>query len=106
MAVILERSLWGFGEAAALRYKTLIRQALRDIAADPERIGSVSRPDLAPGARTYHLRLSRHRVAGDRVKEPRHLVLYRRRDGGIKVARILHDAQDPKRHLSESDWSH
>src|SRR3569833_214668 len=106
MAAILERSLWEFGEAAALRYKTLIHQALRDIGADPERIGSISRPALAPGARTYHLRLSRHRVAGGRVKEPRHLLLYRRRENDVKIARILHDAQDLKKHLSESDWSH
>ncbi|HVY95071.1 MAG TPA: type II toxin-antitoxin system RelE/ParE family toxin [Bryobacteraceae bacterium] len=102
IAAILERSLREFGEAAALRYKALIRQGLRDIQADPERIGSSDRPDLAPGVRTWHLRLSCNRVTGNRVKNPRHRLIYRRRERGIEVIRILHDGQDLKRHLPES----
>jgi plasmid stabilization system protein ParE len=36
------------------------------------------------------------------VKEPRHFLLYRRReDGVIEVARILHDGRDLQRHLPE-----
>jgi toxin ParE1/3/4 len=36
------------------------------------------------------------------VTEPRHFLLYRRReDGVIEVARILHDGRDLARHLPE-----
>jgi toxin ParE1/3/4 len=92
-----------FGEAASLRYGALIGQALLDIEADPERPGSMERPAIPiQGARTYHISLSRTRVSGSRVKDPRHFVLYRRReDGVIEVARLLHDGRDVGRHLPE-----
>jgi toxin ParE1/3/4 len=84
IAAIVKRSLQEFGEAASLRYRTLIRQALLDIQADPERPGSKERPEIMiDGARTYHISLSRARVSGSRVKEPRHFVLCRRREDGI-----------------------
>jgi len=64
--------------AVSLRYRALIGQALLAIEADPERLGSKARPDLlVEGARTYHISLSRTRLAGARVKEPRHFLLYR-----------------------------
>ena len=54
-----------FGEAASRRYGALIRQALLDIEADPERPGSKERREiLTRGARTCHLQLSRSRVSG------------------------------------------
>ena len=92
-----------FGERAAIRYDTLIKQALKDVGADPERPGSKERPEMmVRGARTYHLEFSRNRVSGSRVKDPRHFLLYRRRgDGVIEVARILHDGRDLQRHLPE-----
>jgi toxin ParE1/3/4 len=101
IATIVKRSLQEFGEAASLRYSALIRQALLDIEADPERPGSRECPDIMiDGARTYHLEFSRSRVSGSRVKDPRHFLLYRRRkDGVIEVARILHDSRDLQRHL-------
>jgi toxin ParE1/3/4 len=88
---------------AAARYRALIKQAVRDIGADPERPGSKDRPEIRiKGARTYHLEFSRGGVSGSKVKEPRHFLLYRRReDGVIEVARILHDARDLGRHLPE-----
>ncbi len=62
-------------------YKALIKQAVRDIGADPERLGSKERPEImTKGARTHHLEVSRSRVSGSRVKAPRHFLLYRRRD--------------------------
>lgn len=87
--------------AASLRYRAFIGQALLDLEADPERPGSKARPDLlVEGARTYHLALSRTRSVGARIKEPRHFLLYRRReDGVIEVARVLHDSRDLARHL-------
>ncbi len=103
IAAILKRSLQEFGISASLRYRALIRQALLDIEADPERPGSKERPELmAEGARTYHISLSRTRAASARVKEPRHFLLYRRReDGVIEVARVLHDGRDLARHLPQ-----
>jgi len=90
-----------FGQRAAGRYQALLTQALRDIEADPERAGSRDRPEIQlAGARTYHLALSRDRVAGQRVRTPRHFLLYwRRRDGVIVVARVLHDSMDLSRHV-------
>ena len=92
-----------FGARAAIRYDALIKQALNDIAADPERPGSNERPELMlTGLRTYHLRFSRNRVSGPSVKAPRRFLVYRRRDGGVvEVARILHDNRDLARHLPD-----
>ena len=36
-----------FGKRARVRYAALLKQGLRDIAADPDRPGSQDRPDLA-----------------------------------------------------------
>jgi toxin ParE1/3/4 len=60
---ILNWSRKEFGETAAARYKAPIKQALRDIGADPERPGSTKRPEiLIEGARTYHLWQPRRRI--------------------------------------------
>jgi toxin ParE1/3/4 len=100
---VLRWSEQEFGELVAARYRALIKQAVRDIGDDPLRPGSKARPEIMiKGARTYHLSFSRNRVAGPGVKEPRHFLLYRRRDDGvIEVARILHDGRDLQRHLPE-----
>jgi toxin ParE1/3/4 len=101
IASVLKRSWREFGLEASLRYRALIRQALLDIEADLELQGSRERPELmVKGARTFHISLSRNRVAGARVKEPRHFILYRlRADGVVDVGRILHDSCDLDRHL-------
>lgn len=83
-----------FGAAAADRYGLLIRQALRDILHEPTRLGAKARPDLAPHAYVYHLIFSRDRVSGERVKAPRHFVLYRHVDRKIEFASLLHDSRD------------
>jgi toxin ParE1/3/4 len=90
-----------FGETAAARYRALIKQAVRDVGTDPERPGSSQRPELmAEGARTYHISLSRTRATAAKVKQPRHFLLYRRReDGVVELARVLHDGRDLARHL-------
>lgn len=98
---ILSRSRREFGERAAERYRALIKQALLDLANDPQRPGSSARPEiLIDGARTYHLAFSRRRVAGDSVRDPRHFLLYRSpQEGVIEVGRVLHDSRDLSRHL-------
>jgi plasmid stabilization system protein ParE len=45
----LKWSLGKFGPRAAVRYRDLLKQALRDVTADPERPGSRERPELARG---------------------------------------------------------
>jgi toxin ParE1/3/4 len=93
-----------FGERAASRYRELLKQALRDIAADPERPGSRARPELARGVRTYHLFFSRERARGELgiVNRPRHLLVYRRRgEAVVDIVRVLHDARELDRHLPE-----
>ena len=104
---IREASMWSqerFGDRAARRYRDLLKQALSDIAADPERPVSKQRPDLARGVRTHHLFLSRDRARGGLgvVGKPRHFLVYRRRgEAGIDVVRVLHDASELERHLPE-----
>jgi len=46
---IWEWSVQRFGNAAALRYETLIDQAIADLAEDPQRPGAKPRPDLVAG---------------------------------------------------------
>ncbi len=88
-----------FGALAADRYGLLIRQALRDVLEEPTRLGAKARPDLASHAYVYHLVFSRERVAGERVKAPRHFLLYRHMGEKIEFARLLHDSRDLARHV-------
>ena len=93
-----------FGQKASRRYEALLTRAIMDIAAEPDRAGSSSRPEIAAAARTYHLVYSRTRVAGGigRVRQPRHFILYRlRSDGTVEIGRVLHDSMDLARHLPE-----
>ena len=100
----LKWSEYKFGYQAKLRYETLLVQALRDIASEPFRLGSIERPEvMINGARTYHIVLSRTHVSGPRVKQPRHFILYRHREleNVIDIGRILHDGRDLVTHLPE-----
>ena len=102
IAAIAKWSVREFGVPAAVRYSELILQGLRDIGDDPERPGSKERRDImVDGARIYHLSFSRSRAGRPSVKEPRHMLLYRRVGDVIDVARVLHDAEDLERHLPE-----
>lgn len=99
---ILEWSTRHFGVAAAKRYADLIIQALHDLEVDAERPGVQQRPELPTGVHTYHLAQSHDRVAGGRVKAPRHFILYRIEEQRLDVLRILHDSRDLARYLSEN----
>jgi toxin ParE1/3/4 len=91
-----------FGEVARQRYERLVTTALRDIAAKPDRIGSVALPAFGQGVWSYHLRHSRERARTELgiVQRPRHLLLYRHvRVDLLGVGRVLHDAMDIARHL-------
>jgi toxin ParE1/3/4 len=91
-----------FGELARRRYEALLVSGLKDVASDPERPGSVARPELGPAVRSYHLRHSRGRARtpDGPVRQPRHFLLYRvARPDLIGVGRVLHDAMEVERHL-------
>ena len=96
-----------FGEAARLRYESLIVAALRDVASQPDRPGSLARPELGAGVRSWHLRLSRHHVKPgvDVVRRPRHFLVYRSEPGLVVIGRVLHDAMELARHLEpDTHW--
>lgn len=96
-----------FGEAARLRYEHLIVAALRDIAAQPDRPGSIARPELGAGVRSWHLRLSRHRLGtgAATVRRPRHFLVYRVEPALLVVGRVLHDAMELAQHLDpDTAW--
>ncbi len=91
-----------FGEQARLRYERLIVTALRDLAEDPERVGSIDRAELGLHVRIYHLRNSRDWARNENgiVRRPRHFLLYRVSPAGvIGIGRVLHDAMELERHL-------
>ena len=96
-----------FGEAARLRYERLIVTALRDVATQPDRPGSIGRPELGVGVRSWHLRLSRDHAAtgAEVVRRPRHFLLYRPEPATLVVGRVLHDAMELARHLDpDTSW--
>ncbi len=101
IVAILRRTHETFGEAARLRYEALLTAALRDIAADPLRVGGVARPEIGGGIHTYHLRHSRTRAqSGGGVRKPRHFLLYRCLNPEITgIGCVLHDAMDTERHV-------
>ena len=96
-----------FGEAARLRHESLIVAALRDVATQPDRPGSIARPELGAGVRSWHLRPSRDHVASRAraVRRPRHFLVYRVEPALLVVGRVLHDAMELARHLEpDTSW--
>jgi len=99
---LLQWSEEKFGQSVAVRYRALLKQALRDVQADPERPGSKERPELTTGGiRTYPISFSRSRVGGPGVKNPRHVLVYRYDSDVIEIVRVLHDARDLERHVHD-----
>jgi toxin ParE1/3/4 len=102
MVDILLRTHERFGAMARKHYERLLITALRDVAADPRRIGTIDRPELGNNVRSYHLRHSRERarLESGMVRQPRHLLLYRIAGPDfIGIGRVLHDAMELERHL-------
>ncbi len=102
IAAILSTTHGQFGEQVRVRYEELLVQAILDVAGDPGRPGTLERPELAKGARMYHLRHSRDHVSRSvgRIRKPRHFLLYRLAgDGCVEIGRVLHDSMDLARHL-------
>jgi toxin ParE1/3/4 len=106
IAELLDASVETFGPIARSRYEALIAAAFADVCDDPGRAGSVERPELGEGTRTYHLRHSRNRARTDQgaVAEPRHLLVYELPDDRrVLVLRVLHEAMDLEQHVPRWD---
>jgi toxin ParE1/3/4 len=94
MEAVLAYTLEHFGERKCEQYKSLIRQALADIAADPHRPGAKHRPEIHTEARTFHI--------SRRGKPARHIMLYRiTGEHYVDVGRLLHDSMELNRHLPD-----
>ena len=87
---ILETTNKRFGPAASRRYEVLIGQAVRDLTEDPARVGVQS----IGGRLHYHIRHSRNRVPGHRVREPRHILVCKIVSGVLVVMAVGHDAME------------
>jgi toxin ParE1/3/4 len=101
---ILAWSLEKFGSAACRRYEVLLVTAFEGLCANPERLGSITRPEFGAAIRTYHLRFSRDeaRTLEGIVHQPRHLLVYRAVGGwAIEIVRVLHDSMELERHLPQ-----
>lgn len=75
--------------------------ALRDIAADPERVGSIARGELGNDIRSYHLRYRRDRARTEHGPSCDRATSFF--IGGrlqvIEIGRALHDAMELQRRL-------
>ncbi|MBS1831796.1 MAG: type II toxin-antitoxin system RelE/ParE family toxin [Acidobacteria bacterium] len=100
----LDWSVEHFGKSARLRYARLISQAIQDIGDNPKRPSSrkLTEPD-SEGLRAYHIGLSREYVAGRRVGNPRHVLIYvfDAAAGQVDVVRILHDTNEIRLHIPD-----
>jgi toxin ParE1/3/4 len=96
-----------FGEAARLRCESLIVTALRDVAAQPNRLGGIARPKLGAGVRPWRLRLSRHHATTPVgvAHRLRHFIVYRIEPDLLVVGRTLRDAMELVQNLdAEAAW--
>lgn len=96
-----------FGETARLRHESLMAVALRDVALQPDRPGSLLRPELGAGVRSWHLRLSRHHVTPGAgvVRRPRHFFVYRLEPELLVLGRVQHGATVLAHNLDpEASW--
>lgn len=90
-----------FGVSARACYKSLIDQAISDLAEDVARPGTRRIDDIREGYFIYHLKMSRGNVVGEAVGRPRHFLLYRLGNvDTLIIARLLHERMLLKRHLS------
>jgi len=89
------------GEAARMRYESLIVAALRDVLTQPDRQGSLARPELGSGVRSWHLRLSPDHIrpGAGVVRRPRQFLICRFEPALIVVGRVLHDAMELAWHM-------
>lgn len=88
LATIFRDSETQFGFAARERYEALVAQAIRDLVENPTRPGA----QLDGGRIHYHLRHSKMRVIGEKVREPRHYLVVRIDGSLLIVLAVVYDA--------------
>lgn len=104
IAGILDWTDQHFGAIVLRRYAKLIATAIEEVGENPTLAGSCSRPEIAEACRTYHPYFSRNSAGrpGDRIRRPRHFLLYRVSDSGaVEIGRVLHDSMDLNLQLPE-----
>ncbi len=93
IAGALQHSVRRWGPAQRRQYRALIENTLGDLLEHPEHPTSRPRDDIRPGIRIFHI--------ARRGRPARHFIVYRiASDGDIHVLRLLHDAMDLSRALS------
>ena len=89
-----------FGRVQASAYAALVSRAIAMVAEQPEWPGSISKSELRPGVRSFHLEL-----AAGRQGAASHYLYYRLgplRNGttGVVILRVLHERMDPNLRLT------
>ena len=98
--IILGASGDQFGQGAQRRYRLLLEQAISDVSADPGRAGV--QVGGSREIRLYHTRHARLRTpAKQRVRRPRHVIVFEVRGERLEILRVLHDAMDVPSHLAD-----
>lgn len=94
-----------FGVDARERYELLLTSAALELADNPKRIGSRAWDDFADGIRSWHSKLSRNTAPPRyRVKNPRHIIVYRIDGDTLVIGRVLHESMDIAQHLDDNTW--
>ena len=100
LAQTLEWSQHQYGTQAAIRYLELVKLALKDIQTKPDRLGVHSHASLFKIS-LYHLRHSTKRLPKEqRVKHPKHMLVFRASTKQLLVLRLLHESMDIDAQLS------
>jgi toxin ParE1/3/4 len=85
---IISDSADRFGADASVRYENLVVQSILDLVENPNRIGA----QQIDARIHYHLRHSKNRVAGERVRDPRHYLVVKIEGDRLIVLVVVHDA--------------
>jgi toxin ParE1/3/4 len=102
LANILATSAERWGHEGRQRYAAVLADAMRQVAAEPGRPLTRTRPDLRSGIRSFHVRYARRSAEGGNVRRPVHVLYYRvAEEGVIEIIRVLHERMEPSRHLDE-----
>jgi len=97
---ILRTSAERWGAEGARRYASLLAEAMRKVAADPQGPTTRARNDLHPGVRSVHIRHARGANPDANVRRPVHILYYRAvASDFVEIFRVLHERMDPSRHL-------
>lgn len=102
LASILATSADRWGIDGQQRYASVLADAMRQVADEPQGPLTKSRTELRSGVRSFHERFARRAADAAKVKRPVHVLYYRVAERGvIEIVRVLHERMDPSRHLDE-----